>query len=163
MARNSKNQLASAQIDGLAIGKMLDLTLVSALTVTQHRLIGRGYPNLGKRPYSAYVVTVSVGKYHSNGLGCDSGHNLVQSGNTGAGIDQYGPVIALNQIEVLVISTVSVTYPGMLVQLAEHHLIVLINHFAAKVTAVHITLLSRYRPGNKANQNCCKRYFFHNR
>ena len=35
-----------------------------------------------------------------------------------------------------VINSVSVTYPCELVKLAEHHFVILINHFAAKVTTV---------------------------
>ena len=42
----------------------------------------------------------------------------------------------------------SVTYPGVLVKLAEHHFIVLINHFTAKVTIIDFCFLCDSRDVN---------------
>ena len=53
--------------------------------------------------------------------------------------------------------SMSVTYPCMLVKLAEHHLIILVNHFPAKVTAVNVCLLRLNRIRHQAKQNCYKK------
>ena len=53
--------------------------------------------------------------------------------------------------------SMSVTYPCMLVKLAEHHLIILVNHFSAKVTAVNVCLLRLNCIRHQAKQNCYKK------
>ena len=53
--------------------------------------------------------------------------------------------------------SMSVTYPCMLVKLAEHYLVILVNHFPANVTAVNVSLLRLNRIRHQAKQNCYKK------
>ena len=70
---------------------------------------------------------------------------------------QNGAVIALDEVEGLVINPMSVSYPCMLVKLAEHNIIILINHFAAKVTTIDSCSLCINRIRHHAKQHCCKK------
>ena len=53
--------------------------------------------------------------------------------------------------------SMSVTYPCMLVKLAEHYLVILVNHFPANVTAVNVSLLRLNRIRHQTKQNCYKK------
>ena len=53
--------------------------------------------------------------------------------------------------------SMSVTYPCMLVKLAEHYLVILVNHFSANVTAVNVSLLRLNRIRHQTKQNCYKK------
>ena len=87
------------------------------------------------------MVAMGMGCYHCDRLGSDLCHNLVQIGNVRSCINQNCAVIALDEVEGLVIDSMSVPNPCMLVELAEHHFVVLINHFAAKITTINFCSL----------------------
>jgi hypothetical protein len=48
----------------------------------------------------------------------------------------------------------------MFVELAEHHFVVLVNHFAAKVTAVDVCVLCPDRERHQAKQQGCEKKVF---
>ena len=106
------------------------------------------------------MVAVGMGQHHGDGLGSNLRHNLIQIRNNRSSINQDCAVVTLNKVERLIIAEVSVPYPCMFVELAEHHFVVLVNHFAAKVTTVDVCALSLYRKRHQAKQQGCKNHYF---
>ncbi|MBO7140926.1 MAG: hypothetical protein J6W19_10190 [Prevotella sp.] len=62
------------------------------------------------------------------------------------------------KVKGLIIDPMPIPYPSMLVNLTEHHFIILINHFAAKVTAVNPCFLGPSRIRHQAKQCCCNNH-----
>ena len=152
--------LAAAKVYHLAVEDIPDLTLVASHAVRNERHVARVQKDLRERPYAARMVAVGMGQHHSDGLGSNLRHNLIQLRNNRSSINQECAVITLNKVERLVINSVSVPYPCMLVKLAEHHLIILINYFAAKVTTVDVCVLCPDRKRHQAKQQGCNKKTF---
>ena len=70
--------------------------------------------------------------------------------------DYFIPVRLLKLIRTPLSSTI-MSMPPLLPLLAEHHFIILVNHFAAKVTTVDFRFLCISHIRHQAKQHCCKK------
>ena len=150
--------LTATQINHLAIGKIPDTPHVVTHVVRYDGHVARIQINLRERTYATHVVAVGMGEHHRDGFGGNLGHNLVQPRNACPSVNQKSAAVTLHQVERLVVDSVSIAYPRMLVELAEHHFIILIHHFAAQVATIHIRSLSLHRKGHQAKQHSCQKY-----
>ena len=148
----------TAKVDHLAVVEILDLSCVVAHVVRNNRHVACIQIDLRERTYAACMVTVGMGQHHGDRLGSNLCHNLVQLRYACSCINQKCAVVPLNEVERLVIDPVSVSYPCVFVELTEHYFIVLVNHFAAKVTAVDIYSLCLDRNRYQAKQHGCNHH-----
>ena len=154
--------LTTAEVDYLTIVKISDLPLVVTHIIGSNGHITGIQIDFRERTYPTHMIAMGMSEHHGDRLGSNLCHNLVQIRYIHTCIYQNSTLITLNEVERFVIESVSVSYPGMLVELAEHHLIILINHFAAKVATVDIGYLRLNHIRHQTKQHgCYKTVSFH--
>ena len=147
--------LTTAQVYHLAIVQILDLPPVITHVIRNNGHVTCIQIDLWERTCATHMVTMGMGQHHRDRFGSNLCHNLVQLRYACPCINQKCTVITLDEVERLIIDPVSVPYPCMFVKLAEHHLIILINHFAAKVATVNFRSLRLSHIRHQAKQHYC--------
>ena len=149
--------LTTTKVDYLPIIEIPDLSLIVAHIIRNDSHVTGIQINLRESPYSTHMVTMGMGQHHRDRLGSNLCHDLVQIRYVCSCVNQECSVITLNEVERFIINQMSVAYPCMLVNLAEYHMIILINHFATKVTTVNLCTLCPSRIRHQAKQHGCQK------
>ena len=93
--------LTAAKVYYLTVVKILDLPLVVTHIVRNDGHVTCIQINLRERPYATHMVAMGMGRYHSDGLGSNLCHNLVEPWYVCSCINQDCTVITLNEVEPL--------------------------------------------------------------